>query len=65
MKNRPDSDLYPPYSDDYFNDMKTWKEQTGCKHPTCDCTLKLVKGSCQFESEAIIDLTKTYPEIIF
>ena len=64
MNKKPDSDLYPPYSHDYYEDMETWKAQTGCDPDNCGCQF-MVKGTCQFEEGAIIDNSKRHPEVIF
>ena len=65
MNRKPDSDLYPPYSDDYHRDMLEWKNETGCDHGECDCDHYLVKGTCKYEEGAIIDNAKKNPNVKF
>ncbi len=64
MERKPDSDLYPPYSADYYRDMEAWKNQTGCDPENCDCQY-LAKGTCKHEKGAIMDYCKKYPTVKF
>lgn len=65
MNLKPDSDYYPPYSNDYFEDLEKWKKETGCNPSKCDCNITVIKGSCKYDKDAIRDITRLQDGLIF
>jgi hypothetical protein len=62
LKNKPDPDLYPPYSDDYNRDMKRWVEENkSCRYPHCVC----IGDECNAVKFNLKNGTVVYPNVMF
>lgn len=62
LKAKPDPDLYPPYSDDYYHDMKRWvAENNSCIYPKCRC----VGTECNAVKCDVKNIAGVYPNVMF